>query len=50
LREVLDSGDLDIVIATHEITEGITKRWVVAWKFIQLISDKDDGSEEDTQE
>jgi hypothetical protein len=50
LREVLDSGDLDIVIATHEIIEGITKRWVVAWKFVKLISDKEDGSDEHTQE
>jgi hypothetical protein len=47
LREVLDTGDFDIVIATHEINEGITKRWVVAWKFIELISEYDDGSEED---
>ena len=37
------------MIATHEITEGITKRWVVAWKFIELISDEEEGSEEDPQ-
>jgi 23S rRNA (adenine1618-N6)-methyltransferase len=39
LKEMLETGDLDIVTASTEILEGHTKRWVIGWKFIDSLSE-----------
>lgn len=36
IREMLDTDDLDVIIATGEVTEGKTKRWIIAWKFLSV--------------
>ena len=34
LKEMLDTGEYDIIIASTEIYEGATKRWIIGWKFV----------------
>lgn len=36
LREMLEGPEL--LIATHEILEGQTKRWILAWRFIECAT------------
>jgi hypothetical protein len=36
IREMVEHETKDIIIATSEIDEGKTKRWIIAWKFIEL--------------
>lgn len=36
LREMVDRGQFDIVIAADELNLGHSKRWVLAWQFIEF--------------
>lgn len=50
LREMLYDNEKDIIIASSEINEGNTKRWIIAWKFVVVIDDSEDVNTDKSDE